>query len=201
MQAPLDLCVSVRHNNFITVRVFGAQYQNGFIPQKRCVVARPKSPTKSVHTAVRLPENMHRRLSASGRGLAEEIKERLEISFAWEQLDEPTRNVAAAVIGMCQLMAQDGYHWQSNTYRRATLGAAITAWLEMQVPGIPSKADAGASEKNAAWLKEGDSPEEAGRALLSLHLFCTRLDNFEMWPAPSGPSRRKSDDESKKGRR
>jgi hypothetical protein len=134
--------------------------------------------------------------------LAEEIKERLEISFAWEQLDEPTRQVAGAVIEMCRLMAQDGHAWRSSPYRRAALSAAMAAWLEMQVPGTPSKADAhaGASE-SSVWLKEGDSPEEAGRALLSLHLFCTRLSNFEVWPAPQGPSPRKSDDEDKKGQR
>lgn len=164
------------------------------------MVARPKSPTKSVHTAVRLPAEIHRKLSAAGRGrLAEEIKERLGISFAWEQLDEPTRQVAGAVIGMCRLMAQDGHDWRSSPYRRATLSVAIAAWLETQVPGTPSKANAHAgTSESSAWLKEGDSPEEAGRALLSLFLFCTRLSDFKLWPAPQGPSRPKSDDESKK---
>ena len=166
-------------------------------------MSRPKSPIKSIHTAVRLPEDVHRRLSAAGRGrLAEEIKERLEISFAWEQLDESTRHVAGAVIEMCRLMAQDGHDWQSGPYRRAALSAAITAWLEMQVPGIPSEADAYAgTSESSVWLKEGNNPEEAGRALLSLFLFCTRLSDFELWPSPQGPSRRKKDNENKKGHR
>jgi hypothetical protein len=175
--------------------IFGKPYPT----EKVSVVARPKSPTKSVHTAIRLPEEMHRRLAKARRGLAEEIKERLEISFAWERLDEATRILAGNVIGICQLMVQDGHDWRSSPFRRAALSTAIAAWLETQVPGTPSTADAHASEKSSVWLKEGDSPEEAGRALLSLHLFCVRMDDFRLWPDP-GPLL-KPLDESEKGSR
>src|SRR6516165_4366870 len=83
-------------------------------------MGRPPSPTKSIHTAVRLPPDLHERLSRAGRGaLADEIKKRLEVSFWWDDMDPSTRDLLAAILHMAGLIHGDtGAAWHSNAYLR-----------------------------------------------------------------------------------
>jgi hypothetical protein len=137
-------------------------------------MARPKSSVKSIHTAVRLPEDLHERLSQAGHGaLANEIKRRLEVSLTFDEMDPATRELLDAALAMTGLITGDtGVAWHANAYLRAALAEAITTWLAERVPG---DADAPSTDANASiaasatWLREGDSPKVAGEKLLGLY--------------------------------
>lgn len=137
-------------------------------------MARPKSPEKSIHTAVRLPQDLHAQLSKAGHGaLAEEIKRRLAWSFWWDELDPPTRELLSATLRMAGLIHGDTRApWHANAYLRAAFAAAISAWLAERVPGDANTSGANASastSSSAAWLRDGDTAEAAGAALLRLY--------------------------------
>jgi hypothetical protein len=135
---------------------------------------RPKSLIKSIHTAVRLPADLHKKLSEAGRGaLAEEIKRRLESSFAFEAMDPPTRELLAAILQMAELVHGDvGLPWHTNAYLRAVLGEAITAWLADKVPGdanVPSVNAKASAHVSHALLNQGDTAKIAGKKLLHFY--------------------------------
>jgi hypothetical protein len=138
-------------------------------------MARPKSATKSVHTTVRLPQDLHAKLSEAGRGaLADEIKKRLESSFAWDSMDAPTRELLAAILQMAGLLHGDtGVPWHTNAYLRAVFGEAIAAWLADKVKGdasVPSVAADASAHVSARLLNQGDTPKVAGERLLHFYM-------------------------------
>jgi hypothetical protein len=135
------------------------------------VVARPKSTSRSVHTAVRLPEELHQRLSGAGHGaLAQEIKRRLEASLEWETVDPATRELIAAIVEMTTLIRKDVADWHSVPYLREALAQAISGWLRERVPVevVETRAEE-APVSNTLWARKGDTPETAGENLLRLY--------------------------------
>jgi hypothetical protein len=145
-------------------------------------MARPKSPAKSIHTTIRLPEDLHQRLTLGAKrlptltghvSLADEIKQRLEWSFEWEDKDPPTLDLVRATMQMGGLIYGDtGAPWHANAYLRTALAEAVAAWLAERVPGdanVPSvNADASIAA-SATWLRKGDTAKTAGEKLLGLY--------------------------------
>jgi len=135
-------------------------------------MARPKSAIKSIHTTVRLPEDLRRRITLAGRGsaLADEIKRRLEASFAFDEMDPPTRELLSATLQMAELVHGDvDVPWYTNAYLRAVLGEAIAAWLADKVPGdasVPSANAMASAHVSHALLNQGDTAKVAGEKLL-----------------------------------
>jgi hypothetical protein len=140
-------------------------------------MGRPKSELRTINTAIRLSEPMHRRLSEAGRGgLATEVKRRLEESLRWDHVDQPTRDLVTAVTEMAALIEADiGTAWHQNKLLRDALGVAVTRWLSEY--GLPQNELAARDQRrraeemrqsSKAWLRPGDTPESAGARLTGL---------------------------------
>ncbi|MBS0533254.1 MAG: hypothetical protein JSR72_04275 [Proteobacteria bacterium] len=159
-------------------------------------MARPKSPTRSIYTPVRIPEDLHQKLAAAAwQGLGSEIKRRLEESLALDAVHPTTRELLATVLEMAGTIKQDtGTEWFYRPYLRAALAEAIVRWLEEQVPDDIDES----AVKNAApvssisWIRPGDTAETAGENLLRICKLLHLKDLNEANRKPLGPNLRNS---------
>jgi hypothetical protein len=88
---------------------------------------------------VSLPDDLRDRLetarTAAGRSLGEEIRERLQQSFFWEQFDVQTRLLLVEIGRLAVLtQAQTGSTWHSHAGASSVLRHAITALLARHRP-------------------------------------------------------------------
>jgi hypothetical protein len=85
---------------------------------------------------VSLPDALRDALDAaaakSGLSLGEQIRLRLERTFAEDAIEPHARELAEDVLWLADKMSSIGIPWYRNDRFRAALAAAISAWLETQ---------------------------------------------------------------------
>lgn len=162
-------------------------------------MGRPKSTNKSVHTAIRLPESIHRRLLArTNLSLSDEIRTRLAESLNMDAVDDPSRQLFMALMHMIGIVYEEvGEDWYKHPFVVLALSEAISAWFKVD----KGSRDASFAPKELArrsrlWLREGDRPEEAGANLLRLHNLVFDLGP-RPWPRDDPPNIRKKNKGSK----
>jgi hypothetical protein len=91
---------------------------------------------KTVQTAMRIPREMHERLKQSPAGVSEEIRRRLEESFAAEDTyDAATRSLGEDVMELALLVQQQAkMTWHSHVDVHAAVRTAIDRYLERTAP-------------------------------------------------------------------
>jgi hypothetical protein len=93
-----------------------------------------------VQTAIRLPGAMHERLKQSAAGVSEEIRRRVERTFAEDDAaDAQTRELASDVVWLANKMSGLGVSWQQNERAHSALAAAIAAWLDLNKPKVSGR--------------------------------------------------------------
>ena len=90
---------------------------------------RPKPADDMVQSAIRLPRTLHERLKKAGgdRGMGEEVRRRLEASFAAERspTDAKTRELLDAIAFCAEEMSRDFGPWSEEPYAFAVLKETI----------------------------------------------------------------------------
>ena len=116
--------------------------------------------TTDAQTSLRMPEDLHRRLSsaadAAGCSLGEEIRRRLEASFEPEPTDPKTRKLLAAIAYVATGMMLDGI-WHDDLRLFKAFKVAVLTLLSRFEPAGTS------SEAPFIWSKPDDPPETVGR--------------------------------------
>ena len=118
-----------------------------------------------VQTAIRLPVSLHERLKQSGSNVSEEIRRRIEESFARENSgDAATLALATSVIEFATLISlQTGHAWHAHPAANRMMRFMITARLARLRPeGEPSFK---AEELPTARLVAPDSDDVEAMAL------------------------------------
>jgi hypothetical protein len=101
--------------------------------------------TETVQTAVRLPRDMHERLKQSPDGVSDEIRRRLEQSFAHdaakEAQDPKTRELADDVTWLADAITRQvrpegdpRWVWHSTEATHAALAEALRTWMDIIKP-------------------------------------------------------------------
>jgi predicted DNA-binding protein len=92
---------------------------------------------KTVQTGVRLPAEMHERLKQSSDGVSEEIRRRVEASFAIEdKYDKETRALADDVMELAGLIYEQAEKtaWHEHPQVHAALASAVRTYLGEKAP-------------------------------------------------------------------
>jgi hypothetical protein len=122
---------------------------------------------------VALPEALRAQLSsasaAGGRSVAEEIRQRLERSFAEDNLDPALRAFTADVIAIAELVRVDtGGSWNKDPAAHAAFRSALLALLsDYQPEGAP--VFGAVRDLLGRGTLSQDDPETVGRALARYH--------------------------------
>jgi predicted DNA-binding protein len=118
---------------------------------------------------IALPDELRARLDAasdqSGESVAEEIRRRVEASFAREAVDEPTRELADDIVALAEdISRHKRFSWHSHEKARETLIEAIKEWLTPP-PRIPRLLTQPVVVGATDLLWGGDDPATLGRSI------------------------------------
>ena len=111
---------------------------------------------------VALPDHLRGKLAAASAvansSIAEEIRKRLETSFANDEVDHQTRDLVAAAMSIAEeITAQSGADWHETQKGRQAVAAGVRHYLETMAPPV-------LAGKAADDLFGPDDPETLGRA-------------------------------------
>jgi hypothetical protein len=94
-----------------------------------------KTADARVHTGVRLDAKILERLSASDRGVSDQIRERLERTFAEDDLDSVTRELRDGLVRLAARLRSDfGSDWHASPWAHKAFVAAIVQRLAGYAP-------------------------------------------------------------------
>jgi hypothetical protein len=124
---------------------------------------------ESVPTAIRLPREMHDRLRQSELGVSEEIRRRVERTFAEDALDPVTRELLAGITDLAAGVRTDlGAPWHAYGEVLNVFAAAVAQHLSDYKPLSPGEfgdlfRDMGFGQPAAIQLKE--APDVLGATI------------------------------------
>jgi hypothetical protein len=114
---------------------------------------------RGVHTAVVLSPEVRDKLKQSERGLSEEIRERIERTFKYDEVDPVTRELVEGLINIAALLRIDfGAEW--HRWPRAYEAFATAAAQRLAGYALPQDIVA---DTTSEMLTENDLPETVGR--------------------------------------
>jgi hypothetical protein len=114
---------------------------------------------RGVHTAVVLSAEVRDKLKQSERGLSEEIRERIERTLKYDELDPVTRELVEGLINIAALLRIDfGAEW--HRWPRAYEAFATAAAQRLAGYALPPDIVA---DTTSEMLTENDLPETVGR--------------------------------------
>lgn len=126
-------------------------------------MAKPKR-ERGVHTAVVLPAEMLELLRKSERGVSEEIRRRLALTFKDDEADPETRKLCAAIENFAVLVRlQTRHDWHRHAAANRVLRYMITARLARLKPSGEESFEPG--ELPAALLVGSEDPQTMGLGL------------------------------------
>src|SRR5262245_17439496 len=138
-------------------------YPDVAIKLRECQPVRDQS---TIQTAVRLPRDVHERLKKSPAGVSEEIRQRLERTFAQDALDPVTRELLAAVLRLTGLISLDlGAAWHATPGANEALAAAVADLIAAYKPRGRAYSRGGAVTNALGLTKPEDQPDVIGRTL------------------------------------
>jgi len=114
---------------------------------------------RGVHTAVVLSPEVRDKLKQSERGLSEEIRERIERTFKYDEVDPVTRELVEGLINIAALLRIDfGAQW--HRWPRAYEAFAAAAAQRLAGYALPQGIVA---DTTSEMVTENDLPETVGR--------------------------------------
>ena len=114
---------------------------------------------RGVHTAVVLSPDVRDKLKQSERGLSEEIRERIERTFKYDEVDPVTRELVEGLINIAALLRIDfGAEW--HRWPRAYEAFAAAAAQRLAGYALPQGI---VTDTTSEMLTENDLPETVGR--------------------------------------
>jgi hypothetical protein len=94
------------------------------------------SEPRRVHTGLRLDAAILKRLAEGERGVSEEIRARLERSFAEDDFDPATRELRDAIVRIAALIRTDsGCEWHEGSFAHECFAAAVAQRIAHYAPG------------------------------------------------------------------
>lgn len=128
-----------------------------------------KRSEEMIQTAIRLPRTMIERLKAAGgeRGMNEEVRQRLEESFAEPRMtvaDQTTEQLLGMIEQIAWTIAVDG-QWHQNSNSFQVFKAAIEALLSHYHPKEPATLTSG-----LMYGGPNESPTTVGKTLAATEL-------------------------------
>jgi hypothetical protein len=118
---------------------------------------------------VSFPDELRDRIeaasAASGRSLGEEIRARLEATFAQDPGDPNVRELQTAVALLTEEFHELGWSWRAKPKARATLVAAFHEWLERTMPKVIRPAPGGVPAGVSDLFDDSLEPTTAGKML------------------------------------
>lgn len=122
---------------------------------------RKKGTSPRVHTGIRLDAKIVERLSVGERGISDQIRERLEQTFAEDDLDGVTRELRDGLVNIAARVRADfGCEWHMMPRAHQAFAAALTQRVAGYAPP-PREAPAAASD--LMFFGPDDEPETIGR--------------------------------------
>jgi Arc-like DNA binding domain len=127
-------------------------------------------PEKDAQTSLRLPRAMYGALSEAaeehGRGIGEEVRLRLESSFALELGEPDTRELAEAIMQAAQQIQQAYGSWRTDPFAFAVFNGAVSTLLAYYRPkGDPVPPTPEPGSLADTFFGPNASPETAGRTV------------------------------------
>ncbi len=118
-----------------------------------------------MQTAIRLPREMHVRLSQGEGGVSEEMRRRIERTFVEDALDPVTRELIAGIINLDQSIRVDlGAPWHGFQGPHAAFAAAVAQRIANYKPPAKPGAEQAVRDLLGAGLSGPDDlPETVGR--------------------------------------
>ena len=125
-------------------------------------MTRGDSKKRKKQMGVALPDHLRDKLAAQSElvntSIAEEIRKRLETSFANDEVDGQTRDLVAAAMSIAEeITAQSGADWHETQKGRQAVAAGVRHYLETMAPPV-------LTATAADDLFGPDDPETLGRA-------------------------------------
>jgi hypothetical protein len=119
-----------------------------------------KKRTRGIHTAVVLPRDVLEQLRRSERGVSEEIRRRIALTFEQDSIDPVTRELRDGLVDIAKLLRQDyAVEWYTWPPAYQAFAAAMAKRIAEYAPPPGILASAGATKD---MLRE-ESPETIGR--------------------------------------
>jgi hypothetical protein len=145
-------------------------------PQEPAAQGSPRAHEDMIQSAVRLPQGLHERLKKAGgeRGMGEEIRQRLEASFAAEAeapSDQKTRELLEAVSFCAEQVTIHFGSWFEDPFAFQVFKGSVDRLLRKYQPqGDPSQATPKLTETGKQTFGRNDeikdrSPEELGQTM------------------------------------
>jgi hypothetical protein len=121
---------------------------------------RKKGAVPRVHTGIRLDAKIVERLSGSGRGVSDQIRERLERTFAEDDLDAATRELRDGLVNIAARVRADfGCEWHMMPRAHQAFVAAVAQRVGGYAP-LPNESPAAS---DLMYFGPDDAPETIGR--------------------------------------
>jgi hypothetical protein len=126
---------------------------------------RRKTEDETTQTAIRLPTDLYQRLKRAGgeRGMAEQIRSRLEASFAAESKNLKTKALLEAIAFLADETDSNYGPWSENPFAFEVLKACVDLLLVLDRPKGEAIAPA---EGTIGIVIYGDDPKEISRILV-----------------------------------
>jgi Arc-like DNA binding domain len=125
-----------------------------------------------VQTSLRMPEELRDRLARAakenGRGIGEEIRQRLEASFGGVSVDEKTGRLLAMSGFVTQFVNKHCARWDQNPFGFAVVKAAVETLLAQYRP--EGEIERPIIRDRSAIMFFEHEPEACGRAIAGLAL-------------------------------
>lgn len=122
---------------------------------------REKSADVRVHTGVRLDAKILERLSAGDRGVSDQIRERLERTFAEDDLDATTRELREFIASIASVLRADfGCEWHEYPRVHQAFSAAVAQRIAAYKP--PAR-ELPVAASDLLYFGPDDAPETIGR--------------------------------------
>lgn len=113
---------------------------------------------RGVHTAVVLPPDLLEHLRRSDRGVSEEVRRRVALTFEQDALDAVTRELCTGLVDIAARLQVDyGKEWHASPDAYRAFVAAVVQRLTQYLP--TPRTGVGASDL----LEPNDEPETIGR--------------------------------------
>ena len=125
-----------------------------------------KDDDELIQTAVRLPQSLHERLKKAGgeRGMGEEIRRRLEASFA---ADQSARELLDAISAVAEETTNYYGRWSENSFALEVLKACVDLLLSFYEREIEPAADPNPSSAADLLFGPDHSSKDISRTIVN----------------------------------
>jgi hypothetical protein len=140
--------------------VYNVQHYGVRCQTVEVTLPRKKGTSPRVHTGIRLDAKIVERLSVGERGISDQIRERLERTFAEDDLDAITREFRDGLMNIAvRVRADFGCEWHMMPRAHQAFAAAVA----QRVAGYAPPPNESAAASDLMFFGPNDEPETIGR--------------------------------------